>query len=372
MKKYFFFAAAALVALAACSKVTPVAEPDQEIAFKVINYVNSTKADDAAGHKEYTGTFGVFAYANNEVWDNANSTTGNVYMNNVAISKVTVNNSSVWKNAQTAYFWPKKAKLTFAAYSPYNATAPTFAKATGFKFSNYTIPAEADVDLMVADLAKDLTGNVTTAEATEGDGGYHYTQGVPLLFHHLLTSLQFKFQQAPYDNPNVVEADSKIIVTAVELRNFVGSKTYDNNVWDANTTASNANYTVYSDNTGTAIAKVSANNPTLIGAEDVIIMPQTLVAAPTNPTAVPTDATETSYQLLKVTYNISTKYNTGSTLVEEGIVAYVPFNSTAITAFTKNQKIVYTVTIKPYAQDEILFDPAVKNWDETTGTLSIK
>ena len=364
MKKYFFFAAAALTALAACTKVTPVAEPDQEIAFKVINYANSTKADPQ-GHLNYTGTFGVFAYANNDAWE-TDGTTDNVYMNNVAISQV----DNVWKNATTPYYWPKKAKLTFAAYSPYNATAPTFAKATGFTFTDYAIPATADADLMVADLAKDLTANVTTAE-TESAAGYHFTQGVPLLFHHLLTSLQFKFQQAPYNNPNVVEADSKITVTAVELRNFVGTKTYAQNAWATNPAAGNAYYTVST--TATDIAKVSANAPTQIGNNDVIIMPQTLAAAPTTPTAVPTDATETSYQLLKVTYNISTKYNTGSTLVEEGIVAYVPFKSDAIIAFLKNQKIEYTVTIYPYAQDEILFDPAVKNWDATTtGTITIQ
>lgn len=381
MKKYFFFAAAALAALAACTKVTPVTtEPDQEIAFKVVNYANSTKADpdQPTGHLAFTGTFGVFAYANayandNDTWATS-GTTANVYMNNVEISKV----GNVWKNAQTSYFWPKKAKLTFAAYAPYKATAPTFAKNTGFTFTNYEIPSTADADLMVADLATDLTANVTTQETAEGDGGYHFTQGVPLLFHHLLTSLQFKFQQAPYDNPNVNETASKITVTAVELRNFVGTKTYADNAWATNSAAGNAHYTVST--TATDIAKVSANAPTQIGNNDVIIMPQTLAAGPDPATAEPTDDTENGYQLLKVTYTVTTVYNHGTTddttddttLVEEDIVAYVPFRSDAVSAFTKNQKIVYTVTIYPYAKDEILFDPAVKSWDETTGTLTIK
>ena len=173
------------------------------------------------------------------------------------------------------------------------------------------------------------------------------------------------------------ETASKITVTAVELRNFVGTKTYAENAWETNSAAGNAHYTVST--TATDIAKVSANAPTQIGNNDVIIMPQTLVAAPTTPTAVPTDATETSYQLLKVTYTVTTVYNHGTTdasddttLVEKDIVAYVPFRSDAVSAFTKNQKIVYTVTIYPYAKDEILFDPAVKSWDETTGTLTIK
>ena len=378
MKKYFFFAATALLALGACTKVTPVEEPEQEISFKVVNYVNATKAD-AQNHLEYTGTFGVFAYANTDAWADAQNPTANVYMNNVQISKT----NDGWK-ASSPYFWPKQAKLTFAAYSPYKESAPTFAKATGFTFTNYEIPLTADEDLMVADVQADLTGNVTTSETADAVGGYHFATGVPILFHHLLTSLQFKFQQAPYNNANVNETSSKITVTKVELVNFIGKKTYTNEAWatNSNSTCGDVTYTVYDAGQGasTEIAKKSASNPTQLGNDDIMIMPQTLVNKAEN-------STTSSYQLLRVTYNISTVYNHGTedtnddtTLLESGIVSVVPFyyagsgenNEGEIIEFKKNQKIVYTVTIVPYAQDEIFFDPAVKNWDESTGTLTVE
>ena len=124
--------------------------------------------------------------------------------------------------------------------------------------------------------------------------------------------------------------------------------------------------------------------------KDVIIMPQILVNK-----IVPAEGeTAPAFQALKVTYNIVTYFNgKDNPVTESNVVSTVPFyyagqaaqeadNTVdppipavpaipAITEFKKNQKIVYTVTIFPYANNPILFDPAVVAWDETTGTLDL-
>ena len=50
MKKFFLFAAAALVALTACTKIDVVSNtPDVKIGYQVATYLNQTKAD-SHGH----------------------------------------------------------------------------------------------------------------------------------------------------------------------------------------------------------------------------------------------------------------------------------------------------------------------------------
>ena len=53
MKKYLILSAAALLALAACTKQVPVAEDQREISFQVANFVQ-TKADNDAETNQTT------------------------------------------------------------------------------------------------------------------------------------------------------------------------------------------------------------------------------------------------------------------------------------------------------------------------------
>ena len=91
MKKYFLIAAAAVAALASCTKVTvDVPEVDQEISFTAVNHVSATKADDQQedghGHLEFysAGTFAVNAYFSASDFSNVAAST--LYMDGVGIS----------------------------------------------------------------------------------------------------------------------------------------------------------------------------------------------------------------------------------------------------------------------------------------------
>ena len=388
MKKYFFFAAAALLALAACSKVTPVETPDQEIGFSVVSHLNATKADndtnegDAVEHMAfYDGkTFSVFAFSNADTWDKTTATVDAKYMNDVAISK----QGDVWKAASGTYYWPKKAYLSFAAYSPSSAAAPTITKVTNTTAANNTInyawdsytvaasnKAEYADDLMVSDFQKDLTANPTTAT--------HFVPGVPILFHHLLSKLTFKFNRALYDNNNVDEDNSYITLTKVEIVNHYNEGEYSKTV--ANSWVLSADKKVTSEVQGTSTSlqlDKPATTPTFADwGNSIIVIPQVLGSTSgTGENAVITYGPQT----LRLTYTITTKYTTaaGGATVTEGtaddpIVSEVPLYLSTLESWDINKSIVYNVTIYPYAKDEIKFDPAVVNWsDGGIGTIEVK
>ena len=163
---------------------------------------------------------------------------------------------------------------------------------------------------------------------------------------------------------------SYIEIKQVSLVNFVNNRTYTqfpsgNNTpnWGSlNTTAGNASYDItLPDHSSSGIGKMWVENyePTE-ATNTIIVMPQGLIASSINSGA------ETS-QALYIKYDIHTTYNqktsdgwTTSEIVESNIEVWIPFYGTLTqndNEFKMNQKIVYTVTISPFANDEIKFDP---------------
>lgn len=86
---------------------------------------------------------------------------------------------------QTPYYWPTMGSLTFWAYAPYmeNATLRSkfaFSHTTGdLTITNWDVAAQQDVDLMVADVQKNLTSDIAAS-------------GVPVAFRHKLALVSFK------------------------------------------------------------------------------------------------------------------------------------------------------------------------------------
>ena len=106
MKKFFFCAAAAIVALASCSKTQVVYnDAPQEIGFKAVTGV-MTKA---LGEEAYDN-MGVFA---------SNSADDSEYFDNTEFVEGTDN---VWTGA-TAQYWPLEGSLDFALYAPFSNSA---------------------------------------------------------------------------------------------------------------------------------------------------------------------------------------------------------------------------------------------------------
>ena len=111
MKKFFFCAAAAIVALASCSKTQIVYnDAPQEIGFKAVTGA-ITKAVQTQNN--FTQDMGVIAYQSGKT---------DVYFTNAQFEKET--DATTW-NGKTPQYWPIDSSLDFFVYSPYQASGVT-------------------------------------------------------------------------------------------------------------------------------------------------------------------------------------------------------------------------------------------------------
>lgn len=340
MKKYLLFATAACAALAACTKneVKPV-EMDQEITYQTI----TTKAASAfsTDHKFYSWAY---LLASDQNWA-ANSAASSPYITNSLIEY----GSNAWKNASTSYYWPKKAGLTFFAWSDATANPSVTSPATvactndgGIKFDNFDTSADKNKDLLVSKIAADQTSNTSAHDS--------WAKGVPVLFYHVLSAMELTAKT------NVDYKTTKFKVKSVVFKNVLCKGTYTQGVdatktpieSDWNTVTDKSTFIVYSPTSPSSELSTTAT-PLDAQANDVrIFMPQTL----------PDDAkVAVSYQ---VTY--------GST----GITDDVTIEKDLKNIFTEGWKPGYKYTLNiVIGLDEVLWDPDIQPWENGTGNVTI-
>ena len=347
MKKIIIIALAAVVALAACTKVEKKdSSSEARLTFLVINYLQQTKADPTA----YTGeAFGTFAFWTATDW--ATDGDVNVFMKN---DKIIQNPSYApegeW-GPESERFWTKSGKITFASYSPYTSgtdngfsEVPTFSKTSGFTFRNFTIDATGTIDLMVADLVVDQTKNDPQYMVSGNQ------DGVPTLFRHVLSQIAFKFQTVDNPNPNV--EDSQIIINSVTIQNVHNNGTYTQNntddVWANESGKASYEY----NGSDSPITVNPEDDPQGTDVESMILLPQEL---------------EEGVQQIVIDYTIRTKYESNDEWAEENVTTTIDLVTDAIDEWEPNQSIVYTITINPVDMNNpILFDPAVADWTPVT------
>ena len=205
MKKFFIFAAAAIVALAACTKteIDSSTKKDRTINFTAV----AGKATKAPIESTYYPTdipFGVYAYAltAGKTWAD-DSADGQLYMDNETVSyNTTVDANGIYATA-TTYYWPLSGTLTFVGYSP-KATTGTVAYNKSSKVlsvTDFTVNSSAasQQDLMWATTQSGCT-DVSTADksnylSAQGDQA-SVNQGVEMLFHHALSQVKFNVKKA--------------------------------------------------------------------------------------------------------------------------------------------------------------------------------
>ena len=401
MKKLFILAAAAIVAMAACSKVETIDNtPDSPICFTVVNHLQlKTRADVTY---PTTVPFGTFAWWTADDWTNIAADQTFVFMNNEQISwhSISASTSEVWA-PENMYYWTKTGKITFASYSPYTAAGtdkgyneiPKYNVTKGFLFNDYTIVNNTDVDLMWANLAANCT-KTTNTDGTEvtndsnPEGGY---AGVPTIFNHALCQVGFAFRAIGTKNPNV--SDIKIEVTDVDILNIDNKGSFtqipavttpatprwatDHEHYVANYDYAPAEALVLDLLDGSNANVVNANNytPLLKNATDTdpytrILLPQALLetAHATIANALEDIAT-TGDQKLVVKYTVKVKYTSApDDWATEDVVSTVRLNNGNITAWADNQSITYRISINPYATIPVTFDPAITDWDPVAST----
>lgn len=370
MKKYMILAAVALVASAACTKVEDTT-PAHKISFEVASYVAQTKAEQAT-NAELGGSFTTNAWFTNG--DNLKSQ----FMTNEIVSWDSPV-SGQWAPSRE-YFWPKTGYIDFYSY---DGTPVPDLNSVAEGSLVYNTPIATDDNILVADAAYRQTENTQTYRI-----GSTAIKGVPTLFHHMLAKIQFKVKlQTANATPNT-KWDVTILNAGAKLSNIVilntGTLTLSNSyagttpttqAWtNANTSYPNVGWvaaagteTVSTLTPALSLAKNATSSgefvdliklrsimPQVLGNEAVFTLHYNVKATFVDPN----DGSETTY--LDENREISLKINTIKNA-----------SSIAITEWDMNQIITYNVIIDPVGE-QILFDPAVEEWDESqTGTINV-
>ncbi len=343
MKKFILIAAAASVALAACTKTeVKVDDTSQEISWQTV--INpASKALDATTQSAFptTNVFKSWAYLYTdgaEYPDSPASTA--VYINNETVKY----NTSKW-TTETTHYWPKddKSSLTFFAWTDLNGandpavTSPntvTCDAANGVKFNEFDITTDKNKDLLVADVAANKTANDKTPQ--------YSTEGVPTMFKHILSQFKFNVKQAADYTDYTLSLDE---ITFDKIGTKATYTQTGTTPWATpGTTGAIQAYKATATSGGDALS----TGTDLTSNEYTLLLPQTLAD----------DNTVT------IKYNI--KHGTVTENVTETRTIKELFSG--VTALEAGKSYTVNVTI---SLEEILWDPAVTNWEDVAGTLGI-
>ena len=381
MKKYIVFAAAALVALAACSKVETVDTPDQPVTFQVANYSHQTKADSKFDENADFHTYAFFHPVTGDAqW----------FINN---DRVYYHNNA-WSPDRT-YFWPKTGSVNFFSYtgSPL-PSAMTLATEGTFKYGDASaetptyVTIATDSDPMVAN------GAYTYSNSSANEYSHTYSStnptGVPTLFHHLVSKVSFivKFSaEGITDTKNkwVLQINSASLNYANQGNltiSFIAPSTTGQAEWpfaaqavnwgrnETNTTLS-ATDNLGETNTQEVVAPNVSDGKTLFN--EISVLPQDIRATGSNAKFAINYTLTHYYDTQDYTANpdgpaVWTQqiYETVDLTGDNAIALATKFSNAAISAWNMNYKYVYTVTIKP--NGTVTFDPAVEEWSGTVNS----
>ena len=415
MKRYFFIATMAIMAVG-CQKTEIQNEVQTPIGFstEVGKQTRAIVDGNLYPYGQNAQKFSVFAYG----WQN--STPNDVpVMDDVKIAPATrtINGveKTVWaSNDGISYYWPNdpNTKLNFYAYSPSidsnepahktlngnvthreSETSVTENEVTttipaGFVLSDY-VHTNQYVDFMVATPVKQATYSSTDPQTLTSIDEPLGT--VPVVFNHQMTQVLFKV------TTDKVYPGVTFTVEEIALKNIQYKGEYTHNTltpayvntnskfthgdWETETTdlfeydvfpadktkgANSLNpldgdkeayYPLAYSTTSSAVETLTTTGVTMIPQD----MVQCTVAQKAGEDNLATE--NTTAQMFMIKYSIA-----GQGVAEETVTKHVPFfakDATSAVVWSPNQKITYTVKI---GLNEILFEPTVANWDETTGT----
>lgn len=245
----------AVAALAACSKnevVPAVSGENVEISYKV---APRTKADPQTQEFGKTNVFASWAYylpsgkSWSENWDVR--TVAKPYIGEETVGSTISYKDGVWKDQTASYYWPKGGKLTFFAYS-LNSNTLSDQDSHDFFFycengkDAYGITGTVDLanhkntDFLVADIASDKTSNETS---------YYNVNGVPTLFKHKLSRIQFAVKKKEEYKGATITLNSITFNNVAHAGHYCqfnkenGKNTFTNDYWNEVGTPSSIVYT---------------------------------------------------------------------------------------------------------------------------------
>ena len=390
MKKYFIFAAAALVALAACSKIEVSETPEtaKKISFEVANYMAQTKAETSLVAEGFE-TFKTNA------WYHSVSDGTQYFMQNVDILWNTAPNTNQWAPA-VDYYWPKTGYINFYSYA--GTQNPTTVDTEGSLVYTDKVIVYND-NILVADAAYGYHANAATYSFDHSS-----VTGVPTLFRHYLAKLAFNVKLATTEGKK--SANNRFKVEIIDAYVKVANKgtltltnsdptasrtretTAATHVWsNANTTYSDVAWVpaTWSETSGSeTFEKIQIVTTDPVAGRDMVQRTLNLGLNKTaqtetgdnlvllaERTVMPQHLVD-NQQVFYIKYKVYAYHDTDDT--DNGEAAYSTetleftgnlssFIATAnrITEWNKNTKYTYNVIIDPIAT-KITFDPAVEAW----------
>lgn len=371
MKKSLSIIALAALAFVGCSKVTADApntnEPDQPIKFQAANYVSSTKAGGGQSAFPTDKSFKVQAFYTGEAtWESVTLEDAVAYMQG---AEVTYDSSTgKWAPTGQTYYWPKTGYLTFIGWAPATVT-PTFDTSGATNFMTITPPATL-TDIMVSDFANDK--NVSNASS-----------GVPILFHHILSKINFKAKFV--DTPDADGITHHAAITSLKFLKILNDGSY---IIEGGKAGSTADWTAkwspgsnykdlagdnyeYTNSSEISVGSIFPSNFThdlktgfvnLIS--DAFVLPQTL-------------DDQSKIELTYVIYycnssgKVLDKYEvTSSSPAQFQINTFSNSNGT-ITSWEQNKIYTYTIVIDPNSDQKITFIPEITDWSTADADQTI-
>lgn len=382
MKKYFVFAAAALTALASCSKVEvdqTVAKND-EINFQVANYVAQTKAEgDPKPNSVYSENipFGTYAWFYDGTVDADNKPIAQTFMNNQEISNQTISGKKVWKATGLTYYWPRTGSLTFVSYSPFAKKDKVTVDADKITITGYDAISDINVNseqalLLLADKVSGVTAktNADGGEITSGTAATNNYSGVPTLFRNALAKLSFAVKTSS-TSMKATKINSVKITNVFRAGNAILTANTDGK-WIV-ASAANANvWTGATKYVGTEETKIYEYAETITGvgtdavpcavAKDIIVIPQALIQTDES-------ADNPVYgQTITINATIEETLPNGKDKITYTTDFVGNLYSSALPSWEINKHITYTITLSQGG--EVTFDPAVAPMDEVTGSVT--
>lgn len=362
MKKYFIIAAAALVALSACSKVeNPSVSANKAISFQVANYAGQTKAETSLVTEGFT-EFKTYA------WFSSSTATNQEFMTPATVTWNATDKE--WAPSDRVYYWPKTGYINFFSFAGTHLPDAVDLNASSKAEAHYTtaITVATDDNILIADGAYGFYEN--NSPAKYGLDGV--SEGVPTLFRHMLTRVKFDIKVDATDATD--DKDHwKVTVNSATL-------SYRNKGKLEVGFPATPSITLGADNKPTAAGQTlqftsavwtpeSVANATLSKVADAVVVEADGAAASDAKTIIsdsvvmPQDLATTDVTIA-LNYTLEHSYNGGTAISE-----VVPIAATALTAFTPsitawapNTIYTYHIVIKPAADHRILFDPAVEEW----------
>ena len=346
MKKSFFFAALAVVAMASCTK-NEISQSTRtnEITFTTPVLARHTKSQEIIGTTyPKSASFNVYAWYNSEAAFNASN--ASAYMTDVtvtydsSINKADDAGGGAWAPSKK-YYWPKQGVLTFDAYSPNGLSGTVTADATdGITVTNHVVSTTLDEqqDFLYATRAKNKTSSKGTTNDTY--------DGVDIAFNHALAVVKFTAKtKADYSGTTFVKIKDIIIQKINNAGKFEQKESTTSPKWSAQTgtaeyvALTSANYD----------ASVNLGKTAVDAGSTVIVLPQNFAA---------------STQKLHIEYYMKTGATGAKPLLQKADLYF--YNTTALAdnnEWKMGTRYTYNIVI---GLDEIYFAPSVTDWTDVS------